>query len=435
MHKERFVRRVALVAAAVVLSLCFVVGSFPANARGEEVELWAAATTEDLKNDEIWLTQSVSGKCTLASTAMMLRRAAFLNGRTDWRDITEQSIQSAAWDSSAGLRWFFSYGDMNVSEVDLRGSNESVLIDLLASHPEGVVIYNWAHAVLLTDYTDGVLYCADPAFGDRRPLDESSRGVNANNIYQYWYVSSRVAAPEGQNTFQDEVGPAVEITGAWVSSGSRWWYRWSDGSYAHEETLNLDGTLYHFDSDGWLVTGWWLEDGTWYYSSASGAVRTGWLQSGGTWYWLDPDSGAMVTGWQKVNGTWYYFRASGAMATGWVNDGGAWYWMRDSGALATGWVYAGGRWYFMRDSGAMATGWIQLGDTWYRMHDSGAMATGWCQINGLWYWFYSSGAMASSRWVGNYYLGTSGAMLTDTVTPDGYRVLASGAWDGQVRGN
>ena len=68
MHKERYVRRVALVAAAVVLSLCFAVGSFPANARGEEVELWAAATTEDLKNDEIWLTQSVSGKCTLSGT-------------------------------------------------------------------------------------------------------------------------------------------------------------------------------------------------------------------------------------------------------------------------------------------------------------------------------------------------------------------------------
>ena len=40
-----------------------------------------------------------------------------------------------------------------------------MLIQLLAEHPEGIVLYDrrQPHAVLLTDYTDGVFYCSDPA--------------------------------------------------------------------------------------------------------------------------------------------------------------------------------------------------------------------------------------------------------------------------------
>ena len=33
--------------------------------------------------------------------------------------------------------------------------------------------------------------------------------------------------------------------------------------------------------------------------------------------------------------------------------------------------------------------------------------------------------MVHDKWIGDYYLGSDGAMLTSTVTPDGYRVDAS----------
>ncbi|MCH4081678.1 MAG: hypothetical protein LKE92_06045 [Atopobiaceae bacterium] len=56
------------------------------------------------------------------------------------------------------------------------------------------------------------------------------------------------------------------------------------------------------------------------------------------------------------------------------------------------------------------------------------MQTGWQQVNGSWYCFSASGAMLHDYWVGNYYLGSSGAMLTSTKTPDGYYVGADGAW-------
>ena len=36
--------------------------------------------------------------------------------------------------------------------------------------------------------------------------------------------------------------------------------------------------------------------------------------------------------------------------------------------------------------------------------------------------------MVHDKWIGDYYLGSDGAMLASTVTPDGYRVDASGKW-------
>lgn len=36
--------------------------------------------------------------------------------------------------------------------------------------------------------------------------------------------------------------------------------------------------------------------------------------------------------------------------------------------------------------------------------------------------------MVHDKWIGDYYLGSDGAMLIGTVTPDGYSVDASGKW-------
>lgn len=76
----------------------------------------------------------------------------------------------------------------------------------------------------------------------------------------------------------------------------------------------------------------------------------------------------------------------------------------------------------------MATGWQKIGGTWYYFNASGAMQAGWQKIDGSWYCFAASGAMLHDCWAGNYYLGPSGAMLTDARTPDGYYVGADGAW-------
>ena len=50
------------------------------------------------------------------------------------------------------------------------------------------------------------------------------------------------------------------------------------------------------------------------------------------------------------------------------------------------------------------------------------------QYRGKWHYFDNVGYMVHDKWIGDYYQGSDGAMLISTVTPDGYRVDASGKW-------
>lgn len=124
-----------------------------------------AALAVDLNVDAgFYFKQSRGGTCTLASAAMMLRRRAYFDGLTDWTNVTENSVRSTAW--ANGLAHSFTYKEMQVGYATLPSSLQSktaVLISLLEQHPEGVVLYDRTqpHAVLLTDYTNGIFYCSD----------------------------------------------------------------------------------------------------------------------------------------------------------------------------------------------------------------------------------------------------------------------------------
>jgi hypothetical protein len=155
-----------------------------------------AATFEEVNRQEVFLTQENNGTCTLASTAMMLRRTAMLRGDQDWQSITEASCREAFWIGGRGLPYKFQYDGMKVAHGRLPGgeANRQVLIDMLKAHPEGIVLHapGVPHAVLLTDYTDGVFYCADPAPNKpnaRIPIDQA-HGTRIENSYKYWAVTS-----------------------------------------------------------------------------------------------------------------------------------------------------------------------------------------------------------------------------------------------------
>ena len=71
--------------------------------------------------------------------------------------------------------------------------------------------------------------------------------------------------------------------------------------------------------------------------------------------------------------------------------------------------------YYIDSNGDMMTGWINTSDDkWYFFDDTkneheGKMAIGWKKIQNDWYYFNSNGTM-----------------LTNAVTPDGYKIDASG---------
>lgn len=153
-----------------------------------------AALAADLNVDAgFYMKQSQGGTCTLTSAAMMLRRRAYLDGLEDWCDVTENSVRPAAW--ADGLSHSFTYKEMRVSYDTLPSALDEktqTLIELLEEHPEGIVLYDRSqpHAVLLTDYTDGVFYCADPAgyiTSGRVPI--SSASVSIARASCYWYIS------------------------------------------------------------------------------------------------------------------------------------------------------------------------------------------------------------------------------------------------------
>lgn len=204
--------------------------------------------------------------------------------------------------------------------------------------------------------------------------------------------------------------PVLTFAGSWQLNSTGWWYQHDNGSYPASSWLNDGGTWYHFDSNGYMQTGWILDGNTWYYLNGSGAMQTGWLNDRGTWYYLEA-SGAMATNRWIGN---YYLGASGAMLTNtWTPDN---YYVGSDGAWIPGYQKISAGWVL--DS----TGW------WYRNADGSYPANTWLQINGSWYYFHANGYMAANQWIGNYYVGSNGAMLTSTRTPDGYYVGADGAW-------
>lgn len=163
-----------------------------------------AATTEEINQDAVFLKQQERGTCTLASTAMMLRRTAMLNGDETWNQITEDSCREAFWISGVGLPYNFSYGEMTVSRDTLPGgeANVEVLIDVLEEHPEGIMLHAACvpHGILLTSYEDGQFYCADPSeYAEEGiiPIEEAW-GTRIENSNAYWYVTSEVAQPEAE---------------------------------------------------------------------------------------------------------------------------------------------------------------------------------------------------------------------------------------------
>lgn len=151
----------------------------------------AAVAFSELNADEVFLKQSQMRVCTLTSSTMMVRRAAMLSGNKGWRQITEQSVRKDAWAEKTGLKWNFTAAGITVTHKALASKNE--LISMLGRHPEGVVIYNSRkpHAILVTDYTEGIFYCSDPSNDrptGRYPIAQAS--ITVESASRCWYVKS-----------------------------------------------------------------------------------------------------------------------------------------------------------------------------------------------------------------------------------------------------
>lgn len=175
----------------------------------------ASVTFWQLNDPAVFLKQSQSRVCTLTSSAMMIRRTAMLMGNEDWQQITEQSIRREAWSEGTGLKWDFTTYGITVVHKTLASKDE--LIRMLEQHPEGIVIYNARkpHAVLVTDYTDGVFYCSDPSNdmpAGRYPIAQAS--ITVESAARCWYVkqpSVTVVKDSAQNPGGEDPGSSTDV--------------------------------------------------------------------------------------------------------------------------------------------------------------------------------------------------------------------------------
>lgn len=83
------------------------------------------------------------------------------------------------------------------------------------------------------------------------------------------------------------------------------------------------------------------------------------------------------------------------------------------GAQGAAWTLTPMGWCYMNTDGSFARSqWVKTDNVWYYLNETARMASGgWFMIDGTWYCFSENGAM-----------------YADTVTPDGFRVDAGGAW-------
>jgi len=71
---------------------------------------------------------------------------------------------------------------------------------------------------------------------------------------------------------------------------------------------------------------------------------------------------------------------------------------------------------------ALKDTWMIHNDAWCYVDSEGIISTGWKDILNHRFYFDNEGRMVTNQWVGEYYIGPNGMMLTDTTTPDGYKV-------------
>ncbi len=179
-----------------------------------------AVTFDEINKPEVFLKQKNGDKqCTLVAATMLIRRAAMLSGNTGWADITVDKVKEKAWIDGVGLRYTFTYAGITVNKMAFGSDPVNESISLLNKHPEGIVLYDQkrsprSHAVMLTDYTEGLFYSADPAeaiLSGRIP--NSSALVQVKDGESYWYVSSpSISGPSPIVTQGNGSLPTIDIS-------------------------------------------------------------------------------------------------------------------------------------------------------------------------------------------------------------------------------
>ena len=240
----------------------------------------------------------------------------------------------------------------------------------------------------------------------------------------------------------------------WVKSGNTWSFYNKNGTLAR----NTWAGNYWLGADGKMVTDSWVDNGRYYVGSNGAWVKDakkpeikkqGWVKNGSTWsyyyqgnivknawigsYWLGADGKMVTNGW--VDNGRYYVGNNGAWVkdakkSGWKKEGTVWYYLDDKETpVKNKWIGN----YWLGSDGKMAVNtWVDNGR--YYVDGNGAWVkdakkSGWKKEGTVWYYLDDKGTPVKNKWIGNYWLGSDGKMVTDSWVDNGrYYVGNNGAW-------
>ena len=129
------------------------------------------------------------------------------------------------------------------------------------------------------------------------------------------------------------------------------------------------------------------------------------------------------SGFKQIDNHTYYFQSNGYVQVGWLLLNNDWYMFDSEGVMITGW---NGSYYFDENGKMMKNAFTP--DHYY-VGSSGAYLTNcWFKHDGKDYYADNYGHIVKNKWIGSYYLGSDGVMVTNTFTPDGYYCGSDGAY-------
>ncbi len=179
------------------------------------------------------------------------------------------------------------------------------------------------------------------------------------------------------------------------------------------------GIRYKLTSGKYAKSMWLLADGKVYRLKSNGYVRRGWFKFKGKYYYSDKNTGSLqYSKFVTVNNKTYYLKNDGTRASKiWVKLGGKYYYFNASGVLQKNKMFSVGKnYYYASASGVrLQSGFMTISGKTYYFNASGIRVQGkWTKIGGKYYFFASkTGVMARNTWVGDYYVGSDGARLTN----------------------
>ena len=290
--------------------------------------------------------------------------------------------------------------------------------------------------------------------------------MKKNRLKLGFGILTVLAAPIAVNTI---AGTEAHAAQGWVQSGSSWFFFNNQGQLVR----NAWAGNYWLGSDGKMVTDAWVDNGRYYVGSNGAWVKgaqkpaevkkQGWIQNGSAWYyyyqgnivrnawigsyWLGSDGKMATNTW--VDGGRYYVGANGVWdknvkkqeapkpvekKNGWIKEGNTWYYYNQGIMVRNAWQGN----YWLGSDGKMATNsWVD-NDRYYVGADGSwdknakkqeEKKHGWKKEDNSWY-YYNQGQMVKNAWLGSYWLGSDGKMVTNSwVDNDRYYVGANGVWE------